>query len=283
MNAQLTGVHMPGQAPVKIMAFADDCVVGVSNNKDARALEALIQEYSRVSNMALNASKTEIILLGQFQNCWTPAISSQPSLSARPRPRPINSKHTAPLDQYAIWACGWRQADTRQQVVLANFMLLSKVWFGAHAIPFSPSFYKSLYALLQGWLWLGRPPPVRLEVMFGPQYHGGMGLLDFKAHAANILGTWIAAVTTPTLPPNTPPNTARSNFSRALGLNNPSNPHSLMKYLASHTSVTGRPSPQFTQEVQGLPIHDGAILIRPHVLSRVDYLDMMDIPYSIET
>ncbi|KAI0231619.1 hypothetical protein L0F63_006765, partial [Massospora cicadina] len=120
------------------------------------------------------------------------------------------------------------------RVVLANSMLLSKVWFGAHAIPFSLSFFKLLYALLQG-----RPPPVRLEVMFGPYHHGGMGLLDFRAHAAKILGTWIAAVTAPTLPSQHWSRAACSNFSHALGLNNPLNPHSLKKYLASHPLATG--------------------------------------------
>ncbi|KAI0226106.1 hypothetical protein L0F63_004856 [Massospora cicadina] len=49
-----------------------------------------ISEYSRVSNAALNASKTEIILLVP------------------------NPAHLLAHDQYAIWACGWRQVDTRQ-------------------------------------------------------------------------------------------------------------------------------------------------------------------------
>ncbi|KAI0223852.1 hypothetical protein L0F63_002060, partial [Massospora cicadina] len=89
------------------------------------------------------------------------------------------------------------------------------------------------------WLWFGRPPPVHLDVMFGPHHCGGMGLLNFETHAAKILGALVAAVTNPTISAQYWSCAALSNFSRALALTNPSHPHSLLKYLASHPSASG--------------------------------------------
>ena len=48
LQQKLTGISISGQASLKTLAFADDCVLGLSSNQDATIANDLISKYESV-------------------------------------------------------------------------------------------------------------------------------------------------------------------------------------------------------------------------------------------
>ena len=64
MQKKLTGISISGQASLKTLAFADDCVLGLSSNQDATIANDLISKYESVSQAKLIADKSHAISKG---------------------------------------------------------------------------------------------------------------------------------------------------------------------------------------------------------------------------
>ena len=59
----LTGIALFGQPTLKIVAFADDCVVAIKNKSDSILVEQIFNKLQQVSQARINILKTQSINL----------------------------------------------------------------------------------------------------------------------------------------------------------------------------------------------------------------------------
>ncbi|KAF5178894.1 hypothetical protein FRX31_031518, partial [Thalictrum thalictroides] len=60
-------IDVEGQPPTRCLAFADDCVVGLSQQEDVKTLSKITELYEKASNAKLNRHKTMIVPIGNLE------------------------------------------------------------------------------------------------------------------------------------------------------------------------------------------------------------------------
>ena len=63
LQRSLTGIQVRGQANIKCLAFADDCVIGASSNSDVKITQDLFLYYEKASQSKLNTGKSQVMSL----------------------------------------------------------------------------------------------------------------------------------------------------------------------------------------------------------------------------
>ena len=58
---KLSGVLVRGQPPIKVLAFADDCVLGINDSSDSHISSQIISNYENCSQAKLNSRKSMAI------------------------------------------------------------------------------------------------------------------------------------------------------------------------------------------------------------------------------
>lgn len=162
---------------------------------------------------------------------------------------------------------------------------------------------------------MGHRAPVRPEVLYRPQQKGGLGLLDFQLHAFKIFTKWFLDITKIEGPSSHWAKASNLKFSRALGIAKAKNLTSLLKYLANHPKATGphkapthykrilcvlkenewsvacsdqenhnpTANPKYLHRYNNTIIENTTLPKTEQTIARIDYLDHLDIPYSLST
>lgn len=109
LNSTMKGIIVRGQPPLKAIAYADNCVIGLGNNMDSQTLAAVITQYIQASNAALSIDKTEVITLDRNP------------LGNKSLPFSISSISADPVRHLGVWIDKDGYAnDHMEHIILAN-------------------------------------------------------------------------------------------------------------------------------------------------------------------
>lgn len=246
INTHIKGISIHSQDPLRILAFADDCVVGLKDRHDTKMLEKIVTEYESISQAKLNKLKTQIILLGK-QRFILP-------FKSRPTSQPVTHlgipfTKTGPTTSLieasllskvssSIMSFKAHNVTIIGRVTLINTFIVSKLYYYSRICSFSPSFIRQLSALINKFVWNSTQPSRPLSSLFGSISLGGLGLIDFPTKCSLIFGKWLYHVLFPS-PDWIWSKSACFAFSKALKLLNPANKYTLLNYFASHPNPNG--------------------------------------------
>ena len=189
MQQKLTGISISGQASLKTLAFADNCVLGLSSNQDATIANDLISKYESVSQAKLNADKSHAISKGLSLSVLFRGIKYS-TTPIRHLGIHVNSTGictelmedmiaTKISSQIAQWSLV--NPTIHGKCLLINTFLTSKIWYFTHAFPVSEKFLERISNILKSWLWPNTRAPILLSKLFGHKSTGGLGLLIFSS------------------------------------------------------------------------------------------------------
>ena len=246
INKKIKGISIFGQPTVKVVAFADDCMVALADKEDTKLLESIVVQYSDMSQASVNKDKTEIIHLGKkFALPWKTPISKDPvrhlGCFLTPNGPDTDLMEFKILSKAANRISSWtpRNLSLVGKVHLLNVFILSTTNFLAHGFPFSTKFIQSFNRISQQFLWSPNTPPVKIEVCYLPKSQGGMGLINLSYQSARLLGKNLINILCSHLFPDTWYAAMACNFARALNLPSPQRKHALTGYLASKPHAHG--------------------------------------------
>ena len=149
-SKKLSGIALFGQPNLKIVAFADDCIVVISNKRDSNLIEAIFEKYQQESLAKINIQKTQLINLNR----------SKVYLPWKLKIKPTEVRHLGIiLSQYGFeialienvlissitnkmnsWSCG--SISIIGRIFLVNTFLISNLYFASHFVLFSQLFFK---------------------------------------------------------------------------------------------------------------------------------------------
>ena len=247
----LSGISIPGQPAIKVLAFADDCVLGIRDLNDTFIATSCIQEFEKASQAKLNAQKSVALPL------LNPPLTVPFDIKYSDEPIRhlgimINSQgimsslmETTLLRKMTEHIAQWKyfQPSLKGKVLLFNTFVSSKIWYFVHCFPVSSAFCRQVKTLLNAWLWNSKVPPISSLFLTPKTSLGGLSLLDPEAHALKMFSKWISGVLDPTIQTPGWQLAARHQWTSAMGLP-VTYPHALFSYLASHPNAQGPHSMQ---------------------------------------
>lgn len=248
LNNTLQGVSIPGQPPIKIMAFADDCVVGLANKEDSLTLEKTILHYESISQAKLNTDKTQILKL-DTNHIKLPWKTQPTKESIRHLGILLNKEgtdnlamETALITKTRLTLSKWkyRKITIIGKTHLINTFINSPFWYKARAFPLSNQFIQTVQSLVQTFLWNSTSHPIKISILSKPKELGGTGLTDIKSQSGKIFGNFLIKILDPNSA-NTPgwPMAARILISKELKVKAPNNKFSLLNHLEKNPNTIG--------------------------------------------
>lgn len=199
--------------PMKLLAYADDLCIFLSNQQDFHRAMAHLTAYNQASNAKVNVSKTEVFSLSgarlptwitffrhQGINQWHDA-SSPTALRYLGFPLAQSSQQTDAtskglLDKIRI-ACNiysQRQISIRGRVTIANTLILSRLWYILRVVHLPVSFFASLRSTIYQFVTKGMNPSLRYLNLCLPLTQGGLGLLHGYTQSLILQYRWLAMV-----------------------------------------------------------------------------------------
>lgn len=218
-DPEVTGIQV-AQVAVKVSHFADDTILMPRSFDEARyILEQLIPRFERATGMALNATKTEGLLLGGLRRSPPPTPPSLAHIRWCPDGQSIISLGVPfgyDLDEEAFWetkltqatkaAARWARLPFRSlhgRAMLVNSKVLSRFRYWAQTMGIPPNILQAMNALSHRLMWEHSPDlstttehaarrKVPQAVSRRPAREGGLSLLDWEAHTqAMSIRVWL--------------------------------------------------------------------------------------------
>jgi len=182
-------------APLKLLSYADDLEVFLSGPHEWSTLLSLLDLYNSASNGRVNLAKTVLVsLTGVDHSEWHDVISSHnidwhtasSSSAVRYLGYPLHSSPhqlTAFLEDIKIkllrhvnYLKG-RHLSIRGSGIVANSLLLSKIYHLLRVVPVPQSWLVNIRAIVRGFILPFFPAP-SWTTLTCPRKHGGVGLVD---------------------------------------------------------------------------------------------------------
>ncbi|KAG0930594.1 hypothetical protein G6F32_011943 [Rhizopus arrhizus] len=201
---------------LKVLAYADDVCVFLSSHADFLRVQEHIHHYGQVSNAKVNLFKTEAISLnGNSSPSWQQLLSEHQITkwhdhsSAQPLRYlgfPVISSITqrryfeTQLIQTIKTQCGiysQRNLSLRGRVVLANSVILSKLWYTLRVTSFPKSFYSQIRSVMYQFICRSIKPGFKYALLCRSIADGGLGLLDPLIQQRSLQRRWISQLLQP--------------------------------------------------------------------------------------
>lgn len=204
LGKSLSGIPTHLQPPLKIVAFADDCVVAISSQEDSLKADTILKLYSKASQSKINDTKTETINLSD--NSTISFRNNTPSLHPVRHLGVMISRHGIEMqlmesnllaklkNRLSSWALA--TPTIIGKITLLNTFLTSTLTYLATIFPMSMTFLDKIQSIYQLFLW-GKRPPTSISNISPPKTTGGLGLLSPKNHCLRQIGKWISKVLRP--------------------------------------------------------------------------------------
>ena len=202
---KLFGISTPGHPPLKILAFADDCFLGIKDHNDSKLAESIITEYENASQAKLNSHKSMAIAKNNAPS-YLPFKIKYTQEPVRHLGILVNSSGTMNKEmeitllnkmqsRISLWSNF--QPTLKGRVLLFNVFVSSKLWYFVRNFPISDTFGSQIKQLLQTWLWRSRVPPIPTKALSIKTSLGGLSLLDPIAQSSKMFSIWISEVLNP--------------------------------------------------------------------------------------
>lgn len=247
LNCCLQGIPCPGQPPLRVLAFADDCVLGIRDPQDSDIANSILSSFEAASQAKLNAGKSLALakgpitlpLLRGIQYTTSPIrhlgilVSSEGIADADMEDKLLTAMST----RLSLWSLA--SPTLKGKCLLINTFVTSKIWYFVHSFPVSENFCRQVCSMLQQWLWPRSRAPMPLSDLCTPASQGGMGLIHPVNQANRMFGKWLFGVLNPETTSEGWQLAARSNFCLHASLSNPHYPSSMLSYLVKNPSARG--------------------------------------------
>jgi Reverse transcriptase (RNA-dependent DNA polymerase)/zinc-binding in reverse transcriptase len=209
LRRSLSGLPIP-YLPFQVGAFADDLVVGISSPQDHDYLLEGIELHQKACNARLNLGKSETLFLSDSPSSpilgtMLPrdAIFTHLGIPFHPQSLPFPPSYYASLlDNLRATVAAWqpRKLSLQGKVLIINSRLLSKLWYLAYFVSFSPSFFADLQKIISAYLWDSRHPQIAANTLFTPRSRGGLGLIHPPSQCLATKGWWFHKLSLPSAP-----------------------------------------------------------------------------------
>ena len=175
-----------GETYISLVGYADDTVIAIGSEDDAKALPAILEAFSRASGNEIKVSKPYIMWLGGFSP--TPNILGIPALVEGKTERylGINIRHK--FDPTPMWDKLLESMPNRPEywasfgisafgrVLLLNACLLSTIWYLAHHARIPDRQLKKIEQVVDNYFRRGkRANSIRKSKRYVPKKLGGLG------------------------------------------------------------------------------------------------------------
>ena len=196
--------------PLKTLAYADDVLIFVTHKEEVQAIMNIIKLYCRASNAKLNCQKTLVVSLnGHVPDDWKQAFSSQDLHQWHDRTSPnaaiylgfpLTSTHQQLADflqsrleklKNNVHIMQSRSLSIRGKALVANSLLLSKMWYCLRILPLNQVFLKSIQSVITQFLQSGAFPKVSFLTCCRPKTEGGLGILHPIHHLNALQLRWV--------------------------------------------------------------------------------------------
>jgi len=198
-NDDIRGVHI-GDKVFKITQLADDTTLFLNDIDSLKNVLKVLEKFRNTSGLKLNNSKTEILQLGvPLTSNYTllnlkwekKKIYALGSWFYKDHNKSIIETHEKRLDilQSTINLWTRRNLSWIGRITVIKTQCISKINYAISSIETPDWFINRAENLLNNFLWNGKPPRVKQNVMFNDYDHGGLrmtNLLHFiKAQKIN--------------------------------------------------------------------------------------------------
>jgi hypothetical protein len=203
----------PSRQPVKLLAYADDICLFLGHHDDYTLAMTHFQNYSQVSNAKLNIDKTEAFSLGgaglptwraflelHGVRKWYDKKSVAPirylgfHMVQSPAQRHYVNDRILQQITNACNLFSQRQLSLRGRVMVANSLILSKLWYQLRVIAPPLSFFGKLRSLIYQFVTKRFNPRIGYSTMCLPRQRGGLGLLDARTQSMILQFRWLEMI-----------------------------------------------------------------------------------------
>lgn len=210
-NSPLASSHLGSIPPtLKTLAYADDVLIFVSDPAEIQHIMTIIDHYCKASNAKLNHQKSMVVALnGRVSPEWRQGFSDQgihqwhdrstadaaiylgfPLTSTRSQLETFLQLQLDKLRKYAD-ILSQRRLSIRGKALVANALLLSRIWYCLRIIPLTQQYLGSIQSIIGRFLQGTTIPKVSFDICTRPKKEGGLGILHPTHHLLSLQLRWI--------------------------------------------------------------------------------------------
>ena len=206
---KLSGVSVKGQPPIKVLAFEDDCVLGLNDNNDSIIATEIISAYESASQAKLNSLKS-VAIRKLNPPSFLPFDIKYTEEPVQHLGILVDSSGTVDRAMEADLLCKmqsriaqWKyfQPSIKGRVLLFNTFISSKICYYFRNFPISEDFCSQIKPLMTTYLWQKRIPPFPTDQLSVKLSSGGLYLINPISHAQKMFSLWLSSVLNPSCPP----------------------------------------------------------------------------------
>jgi exonuclease III len=196
---QIHGIPIPGeQEEVRVIAFADDVALVVTDESSVRKILVLTECFESASGTKLNRNKSFGIWLGSWVNRVDNICNLHFSRDTQKfygilleRGHMSEQNWTKLLSKFnsTLSSFLYRDLSIRGRAVIANAMACSKLWYVASVLSLPPDSLHDFTSSLFKFVWAHKPEWVARSTMYASSTAGGMQVvnIEFKLHALHLM------------------------------------------------------------------------------------------------
>ena len=189
------GIPIPGKQNQKIIQYADDMNLLLSDRTSFYDLSTLFRRFQRATGSTINANKTKGLVLGKpkmpDRRCIDIIWRNKEGMEVLgilffPKYETTRLRNWLKIRsemEAQIRKLKSRPLSLKGKVLLLNTVVMAKMWYVASVYP-NPSekkFKKSIYKPIFNFLWnKENASPIKKKTVFQPRERGGLGLKDFE-------------------------------------------------------------------------------------------------------
>ena len=202
-NTMITGITI-GKNETKLLQYADDTTAVLSDVNSARVLFKLLDDFKKLSGLAINPSKTEGMWIGSSRgNKTKPFGIKWPNEPIKALgvyysydPKLLLEKNfIEKLDTIKklinIWSS--RGLSLYGKVTIIKSLIIPKFVYVSSLLPTPKEVIKQLNQLLFKFLWKGVDKVTRLSAI-NEYENGGLKMIDFETMVKSLRLTWLKKI-----------------------------------------------------------------------------------------
>ena len=190
-DIEIKGIKTPYNNELKILAYADDTTIFLSNTKSIEKVFKIYAKHSAASESKLNKDKTEILKIGYWkykmpnEEKYTKLIKEEVKIlgciftsnSEETGIKNWNIKTEKIKKIIQIYEN--RNLSLIGKVLLTNSIVLSQIWHLGSILPIRTEYIKKIEKLINSWMFGKRSKNI-IKMLKKSKEQGGLGLLDLE-------------------------------------------------------------------------------------------------------
>ena len=188
----------------KLLQFADDTTVVLSDLDSARALFVLLNRFEKVSGLKLNVAKTEAMWIGSLQHCenkplgvkWKTCIKFLGIFITYDVQILVEKNFKQRLKEIRNTINLWksRGLSIHGKVNIIKAILLPKLIYPSSVISTPSEVIKEFNNLVFHFLWNGKDKVIRSST-YAPYEQGGLKMIDYETMIKALRLSWLMRIT----------------------------------------------------------------------------------------